>query len=82
MVSTPAFQAGSEGSNPLCCSINFKERGSNMDINREIERTQKNIEGYKRMLDEMPENTFLGRLCIKAYLKLKNLLNMKNSCSN
>jgi hypothetical protein len=58
-----------------------------MDINREIERTQKNIEGYKRMLDEMPENTFLGRLCIKAYLKreekkLKNLLNMKNSCSN
>lgn len=58
-----------------------------MDINREIERTQKNIEGYKRMLDEMPENTFLGRLCIKAYLKreekkLRNLLNMKNSCSN
>ena len=58
-----------------------------MDINHEIERTQKNIEGYKRMLDEMPENTFLGRLCIKAYLKreekkLKNLLNMKNSCSN
>ena len=58
-----------------------------MDINREIERTQKNIEGYKRMLDEMPENTFLGRLCIKAYLKreekkLRNLLNIKNSCSN
>ena len=58
-----------------------------MDINREIERAQKNIEGYKRMLDEMPENTFLGRLCIKGYLKreekkLRNLLNMKNSCSN
>lgn len=58
-----------------------------MDINSEIEKVKKNIEAYKKMLDEMPEDTFLGRLCIKGYLKreekkLKNLLNTKNSCSD
>ena len=57
-----------------------------MDINSEIEKVKKNIEAYKKMLDEMPEDTFLGRLCIKGYLKreekkLKNLLDTKNSCS-
>lgn len=57
-----------------------------MDIDYEIAKVRKNIEGYKRILDEMPENTFLGRLCMKAYLKreekkLKDLLDTKNSCS-
>ena len=57
-----------------------------MDINSKIEKARKNIENYKRMLIEMPEDTFLGRLCIKGYLKreekkLKNLLDTKNSCS-
>lgn len=58
-----------------------------MNTNSEIEKIKKNIEGYKRMLNEMPEDTFLGRLCIKGYLKreekkLRNLLDTKNSCSN
>ena len=58
-----------------------------MDINSEIEKVKKNIEGYKKILNEMPEDTFLGRLCIKGYLKreekkLRNLLNTKNSCSD
>lgn len=58
-----------------------------MDINSKIEKAKSNIEGYKKMLNEMPEDTFLGRLCIKAYIKreerkLKNLMTIKNSCSN
>ena len=57
-----------------------------MDIDAKIEKVKSNIKGYKKMLDEMPEDTFLGRLCIKAYLKreerkLKSLLDTKNSCS-
>jgi hypothetical protein len=58
-----------------------------MNINSEIEKVKKNIEGYKRTLNEMPEDTFLGRVCIKAYLKreekkLKKLIEHENSCSN
>lgn len=57
-----------------------------MDIDAKIEKARSNIEGYRKMLDEMPEDTFLGRLCIKAYLKkeerkLKSLLDAKNSYS-
>lgn len=57
-----------------------------MDIDYKIEIVKSKIESYKRILDEMPKDTFLGRLCIKGYIKreekkLKNLLETKNSCS-
>ena len=50
-----------------------------MNMNLEIEQTKQNIENYQKMLQLMPEDTILGRLCITAYLrreerKLQNLL--------
>ena len=50
-----------------------------MNMNLEIEQTKQNIENYQKMLQLMPEDTILRRLCITAYLKreerkLQNLL--------
>ena len=50
-----------------------------MNMNLEIEQTKQNIENYQKILQLMPEDTILGRLCITAYLKreerkLQNLL--------
>lgn len=57
-----------------------------MDIDLKISNAESNIEEFRRMLDVMPEDTFVGRLCIKAYLKreerrLKNLLVEKQNLS-
>ena len=67
-------------------SLKFNKEVKSMDIDYKIEVVNAKIESYKKILDEMPKDTFLGRLCIKAYLKreekkLKDLLDTKNSCS-
>lgn len=50
-----------------------------MDKASKIERVKQEIEDYKMMLRLMPEDTLIGRMCIKAYIKrsekkLKKLL--------
>ena len=40
-----------------------------MNTNLEVEQTKQNIANYQKMLQLMPEDTVLGRLCITAYLK-------------
>ena len=40
-----------------------------MTTKEKIAECEYKIESYERMLDIMPDNTLLGRLCIEAYLK-------------
>lgn len=57
-----------------------------MDIDAKIKRSKAKIENYRRILEPIPEDTFLsryvyGKLLEKEEEKLKDLLNTKNSCS-
>ncbi len=50
-----------------------------MDRELEILKVKQELEDFQMMLKVMPEDTLLGRLCIKAYIKraekkLKKLL--------
>ena len=65
-------------------TINFMKGGVNMNLDQEIERVKENIDYYEKMLDLMPEDTLLGRMCLEAYLrrdrrKLKKLVEKKNN---
>ena len=40
-----------------------------MTLTEQRDRLLKNIENFKKMLEEMPEDTVLGRLCIEGYIR-------------
>ena len=43
--------------------------GCMLPLTYEQEHLEQEISNFEDMLKKMPENTILGRLCIKAYLK-------------